>query len=343
MTSILLTGASGYVGGQVLRELVRGHPEYAITTLVRDAKTAGNISKVFPSIRTVIGDLDDGSLVEKEASQASVVLHVASNKHIDSVQAIHRGLQKRQSPSYWVQISGASGLAAGELASPSFKPGEPSNDVWDDLDGVSSIRDLLRAHEKSRVVDNYILNAAKQTPSIKTALVLPPIIYGKGEGPIKQRSVQIPTLAQVALERGRAVRVGRGLSRWGNVHVADVARLFYALAEAGAKGNDDEKLWGESGVYLTGVGEISWADISDRVAQAAKDQGLVKTTEVDELHKPDADTLLPHGSVLFGTNARSKARRAAELLGWKPTGESIEDEIPRAVAEEAARRQQASL
>ncbi|KAM0417429.1 hypothetical protein ACHAPT_012578 [Fusarium lateritium] len=342
MSSIFLTGASGYVGGQVLRELVRGHPEYAITALVRDAKAAANISQAYPKIRTVVGDLDDGQLVEQEASQASVVLHVASNKHIDSVQAIHRGLQKRQTSSYWIQISGASGLAVEELASPSFKPGEPSDEVWDDLDGVSSIRDLLRAH-KSRAVDNYVLDVAKQTPSVKTALVLPPIIYGKGQGPIKQRSVQIPTLAQVALERGRAVRVGRGLSRWGNVHVGDIARLFYALVEAGAEGNDDDKIWGEDGIYLTGVGEISWADISDRVAQAAKDQGLLETTEVEELHKPDADTVLPHGSVLFGTNARSKARRGAELLGWKPTEEGIEVEIPRAVAEEAAKRQQSSL
>ncbi|KAJ4317295.1 hypothetical protein N0V84_007431 [Fusarium piperis] len=342
MSSIFLTGASGYVGGQVLRELVRGHPEYAITALVRDTKSAESISQAYPKIRTVIGDLNDGDLVEQEASQASVVLHVASNSHIPSVQAIHRGLQKRQSPSYWVQISGASGLAVEELASPSFKPGEPSDEVWDDLDGVSSVRDLLRAY-KSRAVDNYILDVAKKTPSIKTALVLPPIIYGKGQGPIKQRSYQIPTLAKVALERGHAVRVGRGLSRWGNVHVADVARLFYVLAETGVKGNDDSKIWGEDGIYLTGVGEISWADISNRVAQAAKDQGLLETTEVEELHNPEADTVLPHSSVLFGSNARSKARRGAELLGWKPTEEGLEAEIPRAVAEEAAAKRQSSL
>lgn len=68
------TGASGYVGGQVLRELVRGHPEYAITALVRDTNSAATISQGYPKIRTVIGDLNDGDLVEKEASQASVVV-----------------------------------------------------------------------------------------------------------------------------------------------------------------------------------------------------------------------------------------------------------------------------
>ena len=72
--TVLSTGASGYVGGQVLRELVRGHPEYAITALVRDAKSAATISQDYPKIRTVIGDLNDGDLVEKEASEASVVV-----------------------------------------------------------------------------------------------------------------------------------------------------------------------------------------------------------------------------------------------------------------------------
>lgn len=106
------------------------------------------------------------------------------------------------------------------------------------------------------MVDNYLLDVAAKNPSIKTALVMPPIIYGVGEGPINQRSIQILTLCKVALERGRAVTVGKGESRWGSVHVGDVAKLFASLAEAGAKKNQDEALWGENGIYLAGVGEL---------------------------------------------------------------------------------------
>lgn len=86
--------------------------------------------------------------------------------------------------------------------------------------------------------------------------MLPPIIYGQGQGPGNQRSVQIPALAKVALERGHAVRVGEGASRWGNVHVRDIGTVFAALAEAAAKDNQDENIWGENGIYLTGLGEI---------------------------------------------------------------------------------------
>lgn len=155
---------------------------------------------------------------------------------------------------YWVQISGASLLGAEELASGDFIPGSPSDQVWDDLDGIDALRSLIRKFE-SRAVDNYLLDVAKNTPHIKTAVVLPPIIYGRGEGPVHQVSVQIPALSRVALEKGHAVRVGRGLSRWGNVHVKDIARLFTLLAVAGVEGNNDDKIWGENGLYLPGIGK----------------------------------------------------------------------------------------
>ncbi|KAF0641076.1 hypothetical protein FPSE5266_06878 [Fusarium pseudograminearum] len=333
MTSIFLTGASGYVGGQLLHELTKTHPEYNIVTLVRDSHAAETIAQAYPKVRTVVGDLDDSELVEQEAGKADIVLNVASNKHIGSLQAIHRAL-KTKSSAYLIQISGASLLPVKDLASPSFKPGEPSDTVWDDLDAVSSINDLIRSHD-SRVVDNYILKIAQETPTIKTANVFPPIIYGKGQGPVKQRSVQIPALAKVALERGHAVRAGRGLAAWTNVHVADLAKLFTLLTENAVNGNNDEKIWGENGIYFPGSNEITWADISDKVAQAAKDQGHINTLEVEELWKPEVDSALPAGSVFFGSNARSKPRRATEVVGWKPSETGLDVEIPRAVAEEA--------
>lgn len=49
-----------------------------------------------------------------------------------------------------------------------------------------------------------------------------------------------------------------------------------------------------------------------------------------------ADRLTPHGSVIWGTNARYQAIRGRELLGWLPQAHGIEEEIPRVVLSEAA-------
>ena len=86
--------------------------------------------------------------------------------------------------------------------------------------------------------------------------MIPPIIYGKGEGPVNQRSVQIPALSKVTLERGHVVRAGKGENKWSYIHVADVARLFTDLAEQAAQGRDDVGLWNNDGLYLSTAGEM---------------------------------------------------------------------------------------
>lgn len=70
------------------------------------------------------------------------------------------------------------------------------------------------------------------------------------------------------------------------------------------------------------------------MATAAVKQGLISDPTVEQLDAEAFDALIPHGTVLYGTNARSHARRAKEFLGWQPQGDSLEQEIPRAVEAE---------
>ncbi|UNI18440.1 hypothetical protein JDV02_004708 [Purpureocillium takamizusanense] len=346
MSRIFITGASGYIGGQVLHDLTAAHPDLRIRALVRSEQSAKAISAAFPNIETVSGDLDNAAVITEEVKEADIVLHLAATGHLKSVQTIHEALRARSAnnPAYWIQISGASALAAAELAdSSSHVPGSASDAVFDDLDGVSDIISVIRAHP-SRAVDNYVLDVAAaagtNTPQVNTALVFPGIIYGPGQGPGNQRSIQIPSLADAVLKRGRGVQVGRGLSRWANVHVQDVGALFVALVEKAIapRAAKDAQLWNTNGLYLTGVGEMPFKEISRAVARAAAAKGFIADGDiVDEVPADEADQALPHGRVLYGTNARGEGRRARELLGWSPrfgkTG--LDEEIPRAVDEAA--------
>jgi nucleoside-diphosphate-sugar epimerase len=253
---------------------------------------------------------------------------------------------------YYVQVSGASALAAPEVANPSYEPGSASEIVYDDLSDVSDLVKVLRAHP-FRAVDDYILDVHAKSPTVNTALVFPPIIYGPGEGPINQRSIQIPDLSKLTLEKGTGFQVGAGLSRWGNIHVRDLGRIFSGLAGAAAAKEGEGKLWNENGVFLTGIRELvstlipflglvlsnrfvqSFKEISQKIAHEAVKQGFNTNEEIKVLQKPEADKLLHFGSIMFGTNARSKPRRAAEYLAWAPKEASLEEEIPRVIADEA--------
>lgn len=58
-----------------------------------------------------------------------------------------------------------------------------------------------------------ILEAQKKF-SVRTAIVSPPMIYGVGKGPIKTRSIQIPSLAEAILKRGKGFQILEGQNIW---------------------------------------------------------------------------------------------------------------------------------
>jgi len=108
------TGATGYIGGEVLHDLQQAHPEYDVAVLIRDEEKAKKVLAAFPNVRVVLADLDNVNIIEEESRKANVVIReskyafngsilakssfsdTASNKHIESVKAIAKGLEGRQ-------------------------------------------------------------------------------------------------------------------------------------------------------------------------------------------------------------------------------------------------------
>jgi nucleoside-diphosphate-sugar epimerase len=72
------------------------------------------------------------------------------------------------------------------------------------------------------------------------------MIYGNALG-VPAQSVQIPALVNQAKASGVARYIGRGLNRWSNVHIADLAAL-YALAVAKVPGTGILKIGKALGV-----------------------------------------------------------------------------------------------
>src|SRR6202030_3016339 len=98
--------------------------------------------------------------------------------------------------------------------------GEPSDRIYDEATPIAPLAD-----KAARVaIDRLVLDA----PRIRAAVLCNTMIYGSAMGAPAQ-SVQIPALLRQAKTSGVARYIGRGLNRWSNVHIADVAAL-YALA-----------------------------------------------------------------------------------------------------------------
>jgi nucleoside-diphosphate-sugar epimerase len=211
---VFVTGANGFIGGAVAAALIAaGHK---VRGLVRNKAKASAVAA--HAVQAVVGSLDDAALLQAEARAADAVVNAASSDHRDAVEALIAGLTGSGKP--LLHSSGSSIVA--DLAM-----GEPSDRIFHEGRPIEP-----EPAKAARVaIDRLVLDA----PGIRSVVLCNTMIYGNSLGPPAQ-SVQIPALVRQAKASGVARYVGRGLNRWSNVHVADVAALYaLALTNAQAK------------------------------------------------------------------------------------------------------------
>jgi len=168
------------------------------------------------------------------------------------------------------------------------------------------------------------------------------IDYGTGRGSVSGRGRQVYELASFILKEKYCAQIGKGLSRWNNVHVHDLSEVFELLVKAALDNSrrNDSEIWGARSYLLTENGEHAWGKLSESIGKEAHKQGLfkgntpdVRDWSIDEAVKSSAG----FEAASWGMNSRGKATRARKVLGWKPNKSSLDEEIPTIVRSEAAR------
>lgn len=283
---IFLTGANGYIGGSVAAILAAdGH---RVRGLVRDGAKAEAVAA--HGIEPVIGTLDDAELLSAEARAADAVINAASSDHHGAVEALIDALAGSGKP--FIHSSGSSIVA--DLAM-----GEPSDRIFDEATPIEPAPDKV-----ARVaIDRRVLAA----PGIRSVVLCNSMIYGESLGPLAA-SVQIPALVRHARSTGAVRYIGRGLNRWSNVHIADVAAL-YGLALARAPGGTFMYVESGEGAY----GEIARA--------IAHKLGL---GEALSMAADDAIATWGRNMATYSLGSNSRVRgAAAAALGWRPAHRSV--------------------
>ncbi|KAL8753639.1 MAG: hypothetical protein Q9199_004906 [Rusavskia elegans] len=149
-----MLGATGYVGGHVMYRLQQSSlAKLHLSYLVRDSQKASQLSKSYPGVEIIQGDLDDANLLEKEARKAGVVLNLAAT---GPASAIVKGIQEREMP--------ATLFAAAEIAQGRYS--QLNQEVHDDLKDSEKIRKTIRSNPM-HVVENIIIS---QLARVRTAL-----------------------------------------------------------------------------------------------------------------------------------------------------------------------------
>ena len=287
---VFLTGANGFIGGAVAKALIAvGH---RVSGLVRDKTKAELVAA--HGIEPVVGSLDDAAVLYAEAQAADAVFNAASSDHRGAVEVLIAAMSGSGKP--LIHSSGSSVVS--DLAM-----GEPSDRIFDEATPIEPL-----SNKAARVaIDRLVLGAA----GIRAVVLCNTMIYGHALGPPAQ-SVQIPTLARQAKASGVARYIGRGLNRWSNVHIADVAALYLlALAKAPA----GTFMYVESGEEA--LGEIA-AAIAARLGLGAPQSWSAE----------QAIAAWGRNMAVFslGSNSRVRGKAAADL-GWSPVRRSVTDWI----------------
>jgi nucleoside-diphosphate-sugar epimerase len=286
---IFVTGANGFIGGAVAAALIAdGH---AVRGLVRTKAKADAVA--VHGVGAVVGSLDDAELLQTEARAADAVVNAASSDHRGAVEALIAGLAGSGKP--FIHSSGSSIVA--DLAM-----GEPSERIFDEATPIEP-----QADKAARVAIDRLVLDAKKTHAIRAVVLCNSMIYGHALGPPAQ-SVQIPALVRQAKTSGVARYIGRGLNRWSNVHIADVAAL-YALAIANAA----------AGTFMyVESGEEALGEVVKAIA-ARLDLGVAQSFSADA-----AIAAWGRPTAMFSLGSNSRVRgKAAAALGWSPKQRSV--------------------
>ena len=285
--TILLTGATGFIGSAVLRKLRLQGRE--VTAIVRSPEKAAKVEAL--GATAVIGDLSDTELVTRLALESDGVIHLASpgdasSRDIDDavVTAVFAGLEG--SNKRYVHTGGV------------WVWGDNPDITEDDEQHPPAIT-AWRGEIEKRVLE---------AQGVSTTLIAPAVVFGHGGG--------IATIFTAIGEGPDATvhLVGDGSQHWTTVHVDDLAELYVLALDLGEAGT----------TYLGASGENP--TVREIAEAAAVGQGLdarVTPETVEESRgrlSPDfADALL------LDQQATGSAARID--LGWEPNGPSLLAEL----------------
>jgi nucleoside-diphosphate-sugar epimerase len=239
--NVLLTGATGYIGGTVLRTL-RGDG-HRVRAVVRGEPSAGTVTEV--GAEAAVGDITDVRWLTKRLTDVDGAIHLATldpagdDAVLDAVYAAFQGPTKPFVHTSGVWIWGTNADITED------SPPRPTE--------ISAWR--LPRHER-------ILGSG-----LRASIIAPAPVYGHGKGLAGWLFTHGPRTGDGALQL-----VGSGAQHWASVHVEDLADLYVAALERAPGG---ELYIGASGVNPT-VSEMGLAAVGPDGRPVAEDEDATR-------------------------------------------------------------------
>jgi nucleoside-diphosphate-sugar epimerase len=287
---VFVTGATGYIGGSVAeRLLTSGH---AVFGLIRSKEKAPLLKE--RGIDPVVGTLDDWRVLSDAAQASDAVIHAASADDAGSVLMLVGALERTGKPLIYTTGSGIVADSAG---------GEYASSVVFTEDTYFEPVPFRRP----RVEMIRFVREAGITKGIRSAVICPTMIYGPGRG-LQPESDQLPKIIALSKQLGAGVYFGKGLNRYSNVHIDDLAELYLLVLEKAPGGS----------FFFAENGDASFKEIAEMVSRSLGFDGKTVSLGVEDVIRQAGEA----GRYGVMSNSRVSAVNARRL-GWFPKAASL--------------------
>jgi nucleoside-diphosphate-sugar epimerase len=305
---ILVTGATGFIGGAVARKLSQqGHE---VLGLSQSGAAAAKLRAA--GLTPVAGDFAVPASLDGPAAQVDAIVSTASigqlegtpdsfAKDRDAVAAMTKALGDSEKPLIFTSGSAIFGV---------FTKGEASPTVFDEDHPVplpASVFAPPEAEIPPPFIDAFggamAPRAETETAVLKAAgvrgiAIRPGLVYGEGRG------YDLPNLIALTKTIGAAPHLGAGGVRQGYVHIDDLVELYVLALERAPAGT----------ILHAVTDEIALGDLAKAVSRLVGTGGRTEALSLMEMHARGGG-----GGVSLSVNKRLASDKTRTVLGWAPT------------------------
>ena len=280
---VFVTGASGFVGSAVVRELLDGR--HHVVGLARSDGSAASLAAA--GVEVIRGDIENLDSLRAGAADADGVIHLAfihdfsdyaragqtDRRAIETIGEVLAGSDRP-----FVVTAGTAGLTQGRVLTEDDAP----------LPGLPRASEEVALPLAARGVRVSVLR-------------LPPSVHGEGDHGF------VPRLIAIAREKSVSAYPGDGRNRWPAVHRLDAANLFRLALEAPP-----------AGTVLHGV-----ADEGVPVRDIAGIIGRHLELPVTSISFDEAAGHFGWLGPFFALDVPASSMLTQRQLGWRPTHQGL--------------------
>ncbi|KAF4211756.1 hypothetical protein CNMCM8980_001807 [Aspergillus fumigatiaffinis] len=329
--NILITGGSGYLGGTLLNQLKSADlPKYhKLFAFVRSDAQAEAVKQY--AAEPLQFDMQDETSVRNTIlkNRLNVVFFlvdaISSSSQGSFVKALAE-LSKATGQDVHFLHASSPPCTSGAKAFSNHAGAPIDRLLFDDDPNLYEIqksqRSTLPMMQQGVETNNRIIELSESL-GVKSYILSPCVVYGKGEGFGNKVSIQTAAIVRAAKATGRVYSLNESDNwAWPVCHLLDNTMLYVEILRKILSSDDIPH--GRKGYYLPSSGRVAWKDVYASIATALFKRGLLEDSAV---HQADEDILGAMAAALDSPKEMVAVQSGGECLlearnglkiGWKP-------------------------